>query len=126
MVEFRYRNSAIFFIYFPQFLNFDYLRQTAWRPQQHSTSFIKTVLSLADKKKSLELYHQECLERFGPFEKTKNPSGFMLFQLGKPMLTHWALSQTWTASFSDQYSGQARAKSLFLKEPYLDLQSICL
>lgn len=77
MVEFRYRNSAILsMLYFPQFLNFDYLRQTAWRPilVQHRTSFIKTVLSLADKRRaeSLELYQQECLERFGPFEAPKN------------------------------------------------------
>lgn len=97
---------------------------------QHRTSFIKTVLSLADKRRaeSLELYQQECLERFGPFEAPKNVKAiwFHAVSVGEtnaaqPLIEYYLKLGQPVLVTNTTKTGQARAKSLFLKEPYLDL-----
>lgn len=77
---------------------------------------------------SLELYHQECLERFGPFEDPKNVKAIWFHAVsvgGNQCCTAFnrALSQTWAAGFSDQYykNRSGTCQVTFLKEPYLDL-----
>ncbi|MEO9302288.1 3-deoxy-D-manno-octulosonic acid transferase [Acinetobacter pittii] len=77
---------------------------------------------------SQDLYNQECLERFGPFESPKNVRAiwFHAVSVGEtnaaqPLIEHYLkLSQPVLVTNTTK-TGQARAKSLFLKAPYLDL-----
>lgn len=77
---------------------------------------------------SQELYHQECLERFGPFESPKNVRAiwFHVVSVGEtnaaqPLIEHYLKLGQPVLVTNTTKTGQARAKSLFLKAPYLDL-----
>jgi len=77
---------------------------------------------------SQELYHQECLERFGPFESPKNVRAiwFHAVSVGEtnaaqPLIEHYLKLGQPVLVTNTTKTGQARAKSLFLKTPYLDL-----
>ncbi|ETR93214.1 3-deoxy-D-manno-octulosonic acid transferase [Acinetobacter lactucae] len=77
---------------------------------------------------SQELYHQECLERFGPFESPKNLKAiwFHAVSVGEtnaaqPLIEHYLKLGQPVLVTNTTKTGQARAKSLFLKAPYLDL-----
>ncbi|MDX8238804.1 3-deoxy-D-manno-octulosonic acid transferase [Acinetobacter pittii] len=77
---------------------------------------------------SQELYHQECLERFGPFETPKNVRAiwFHAVSVGEtnaaqPLIEHYLKLGQPVLVTNTTKTGQARAKSLFLKVPYLDL-----
>ena len=77
---------------------------------------------------SQELYNQECLERFGPFESPKNVRAiwFHAVSVGEtnaaqPLIEHYLKLGQSVLVTNTTKTGQARAKSLFLKAPYLDL-----
>lgn len=77
---------------------------------------------------SQELYNQECLERFGPFEYPKNVRAiwFHAVSVGEtnaaqPLIEHYLKLGQPVLVTNTTKTGQARAKSLFLKAPYLDL-----
>lgn len=77
---------------------------------------------------SQELYNQECLERFGPFEspKTVRAIWFHAVSVGEtnaaqPLIEHYLKLGQPVLVTNTTKTGQARAKSLFLKAPYLDL-----
>ncbi|WP_368678301.1 3-deoxy-D-manno-octulosonic acid transferase [Acinetobacter lactucae] len=77
---------------------------------------------------SQELYNQECLERFGPFESPKNVKAiwFHAVSVGEtnaaqPLIEHYLKLGQPVLVTNTTKTGQARAKSLFLKAPYLDL-----
>ncbi|EHU2868605.1 TPA: 3-deoxy-D-manno-octulosonic acid transferase [Acinetobacter baumannii] len=77
---------------------------------------------------SLELYQQECLERFGPFEAPKNVKAiwFHAVSVGEtnaaqPLIEYYLKLGQPVLVTNTTKTGQDRAKSLFLKEPYLDL-----
>ncbi|MCU4503246.1 3-deoxy-D-manno-octulosonic acid transferase [Acinetobacter sp. WU_MDCI_Abxe161] len=77
---------------------------------------------------SQKLYHQECLERFGPFETPKNVRAiwFHAVSVGEtnaaqPLIEHYLKLGQPVLVTNTTKTGQARAKSLFLKAPYLDL-----
>ncbi|MFP5082972.1 3-deoxy-D-manno-octulosonic acid transferase [Acinetobacter pittii] len=77
---------------------------------------------------SQELYNQECLERFGPFESPKNVRTiwFHAVSVGEtnaaqPLIEHYLKLGQPVLVTNTTKTGQARAKSLFLKAPYLDL-----
>ncbi|MBJ9722194.1 3-deoxy-D-manno-octulosonic acid transferase [Acinetobacter calcoaceticus] len=77
---------------------------------------------------SQELYNQECLERFGPFESPKNVRviWFHAVSVGEtnaaqPLIEHYLKLGQPVLVTNTTKTGQARAKSLFLKAPYLDL-----
>ena len=85
---------------------------------------------MADKRRaeSQELYNQECLERFGPFESPKNVRAiwFHAVSVGEtnaaqPLIEHYLKLGQPVLVTNTTKTGQARAKSLFLKAPYLDL-----
>jgi 3-deoxy-D-manno-octulosonic-acid transferase len=73
-------------------------------------------------------FHQECLERFGPFQNPKNleTMWFHVVSVGEtnaaqPLIEHYLKLGHPVLVTNTTKTGQARAKSLFLKEPYLDL-----
>lgn len=77
---------------------------------------------------SQDLYNQECLERFGPFESPKNVRAiwFHAVSVGEtnaaqPLIEHYLKLGQPVLVTNTTKTGQARAKSLFLKAPYLDL-----
>lgn len=74
------------------------------------------------------LYQQECLERFGPFQPVKNRHAlwFHAVSVGEtnaaqPLIEHYLKLGYPVLVTNTTKTGQARAKSLFLKPPYLDL-----
>ncbi|RKG34165.1 3-deoxy-D-manno-octulosonic acid transferase [Acinetobacter guerrae] len=74
------------------------------------------------------LYQQECLERFGPFQPVKNRHAlwFHAVSVGEtnaaqPLIEHYLKLGYPVLVTNTTKTGQARAKSLFLKQPYLDL-----
>ncbi len=71
---------------------------------------------------SQELYNQECLERFGPFESPKNVRAiwFHAVSVGEtnaaqPLIEHYLKLGQPVLVTNTTKTGQARAKSLFLK-----------
>ena len=77
---------------------------------------------------STEQFHQECLERFGPFQPVKNRQAiwFHVVSVGEtnaaqPLIEHYLKAGHPVLVTNTTKTGQARAKSLFLKAPYLDL-----
>ncbi|ADY83366.1 3-deoxy-D-manno-2-octulosonate transferase [Acinetobacter pittii PHEA-2] len=77
---------------------------------------------------SQELYNQECLERFGPYQSPKNVRAiwFHAVSVGEtnaaqPLIEHYLKLGQPVLVTNTTKTGQARAKSLFLKAPYLDL-----
>ena len=74
------------------------------------------------------LYQQECLERFGPFQPPKNLNTiwFHVVSVGEtnaaqPLIEHYLKLGHPVLVTNTTKTGQARAKSLFLKAPYLAL-----
>ena len=74
------------------------------------------------------LFQQECLERFGPFQPPKNLQTiwFHVVSVGEtnaaqPLIEHYLKLGQSVLVTNTTKTGQARAKSLFLKAPYLDL-----
>ncbi|WP_034170288.1 3-deoxy-D-manno-octulosonic acid transferase [Acinetobacter sp. YZS-X1-1] len=77
---------------------------------------------------SPEQLQQELLERFGPFQSPKNLQSiwFHVVSVGEtnaaqPLIEHYLKFGHPVLVTNTTKTGQARAKSLFLKEPYLDL-----
>ena len=75
-----------------------------------------------------EKFQQECLERFGPFQPVKNRQAiwFHVVSVGEtnaaqPLIEHYLKAGHPVLVTNTTKTGQARAKSLFLKAPYLDL-----
>ncbi|MBJ7436996.1 MAG: 3-deoxy-D-manno-octulosonic acid transferase [Acinetobacter sp.] len=75
-----------------------------------------------------EQFQQECLERFGPFQPVKNRQAiwFHVVSVGEtnaaqPLIEHYLKAGHPVLVTNTTKTGQARAKSLFLKAPYLDL-----
>lgn len=75
-----------------------------------------------------EQFQQECLERFGPFQPVKNRQAiwFHVVSVGEtnaaqPLIEHYLKASHPVLVTNTTKTGQARAKSLFLKAPYLDL-----
>ena len=75
-----------------------------------------------------EQLHQESIERFGPFQAVKNTQAiwFHAVSVGEtnaaqPLIEHYLKLGHPVLVTNTTKTGQARAKSLFLKEPYLDL-----
>ena len=73
-------------------------------------------------------YQQECLERFGPFQAVKNTQAiwFHVVSVGEtnaaqPLIEHYLKAGHPVLVTNTTKTGQARAKSLFLKEPYTQL-----
>lgn len=78
----------------------------------------KRALNMAD-------YQQECLERFGPFQPAKNLNTlwFHCVSVGEtnaaqPLIEHYLKLGHAVLVTNTTKTGQARAKSLFLKAPY--------
>ncbi|OBY74140.1 3-deoxy-D-manno-octulosonic acid transferase [Acinetobacter gyllenbergii] len=74
------------------------------------------------------LFQQECIERFGPFKPAKNLGAiwFHAVSVGEtnaaqPLIEHYLKLGHPVLVTNTTKTGQARAKSLFLKDPYLDL-----
>lgn len=74
------------------------------------------------------LFQQECLERFGPFQPVKNTGAiwFHVVSVGEtnaaqPLIEHYLKLGHPVLVTNTTKTGQARAKSLFQKAPYLDL-----
>lgn len=74
------------------------------------------------------LFQQECLERFGPFQPVKNTGAiwFHAVSVGEtnaaqPLIEHYLKLGHPILVTNTTKTGQARAKSLFQKAPYLDL-----
>ena len=70
-------------------------------------------------------YQQECLERFGPFQDVKNQHAiwFHCVSVGEtnaaqPLIEHYLKAGHSVLVTNTTKTGQARAKSLFLKAPY--------
>lgn len=70
-------------------------------------------------------YQQECLERFGPFQPVKNTQAiwFHVVSVGEtnaaqPLIEHYLKNGQPVLVTNTTKTGQARAKSLFLKAPY--------
>ena len=70
-------------------------------------------------------YQQECLERFGPFQPVKNLHAiwFHVVSVGEtnaaqPLIEHYLKQGHPVLVTNTTKTGQARAKSLFLKAPY--------
>ena len=73
-------------------------------------------------------YQQECLERFGPFQDVKNQHAiwFHCVSVGEtnaaqPLIEHYLKAGHAVLVTNTTKTGQARAKSLFLKAPYQGL-----
>ncbi|MCH7313939.1 3-deoxy-D-manno-octulosonic acid transferase [Acinetobacter sp. ANC 3882] len=74
------------------------------------------------------LFQQECIERFGPFQAPQNlrTIWFHAVSVGEtnaaqPLIEHYLKLGHPVLVTNTTKTGQARAKSLFLKAPYLDL-----
>ena len=70
-------------------------------------------------------YQQECVERFGPFQDVKNQHAiwFHCVSVGEtnaaqPLIEHYLKAGHSVLVTNTTKTGQARAKSLFLKAPY--------
>ncbi len=90
-------------------------------------SIIKPLYKWRIKKRALnmEQLQQECLERFGPFQapKNRNAMWFHVVSVGEtnaaqPLIEHYLKLGHAVLVTNTTKTGQARAKSLFLKAPY--------
>lgn len=90
-------------------------------------SIIKPLYQWRIKKRALnvEQLQQECLERFGPFQAPKNLHAiwFHVVSVGEtnaaqPLIEHYLKLGHAVLVTNTTKTGQARAKSLFLKAPY--------
>lgn len=90
-------------------------------------TLIKPLYKWQIKKRALttEQLQQECLERFGPFQPPKNLHAiwFHVVSVGEtnaaqPLIEHYLKLGHPVLVTNTTKTGQARAKSLFLKAPY--------
>ncbi|NNH26280.1 3-deoxy-D-manno-octulosonic acid transferase [Acinetobacter terrestris] len=90
-------------------------------------SVIKPLYQWRIKKRALDMeqLQQECLERFGPFQTPKNLKAiwFHVVSVGEtnaaqPLIEHYLKLGHAVLVTNTTKTGQARAKSLFLKAPY--------
>ncbi|MEZ2902583.1 3-deoxy-D-manno-octulosonic acid transferase [Acinetobacter terrestris] len=90
-------------------------------------SVIKPLYQWRIKKRALDMeqLQQECLERFGPFQQPKNLKAiwFHVVSVGEtnaaqPLIEHYLKLGHAVLVTNTTKTGQARAKSLFLKAPY--------
>jgi len=90
-------------------------------------SVIKPLYQWRIKKRALDMeqLQQECLERFGPFQQPKNLHAiwFHVVSVGEtnaaqPLIEHYLKLGHAVLVTNTTKTGQARAKSLFLKAPY--------
>ena len=93
-------------------------------------AMIKPLYKWRIKKRALnmEQLQQECLERFGPFQQPKNRNAiwFHVVSVGEtnaaqPLIEHYLKLGHAVLVTNTTKTGQARAKSLFLKAPYASL-----
>ena len=93
-------------------------------------AMIKPLYKWRIKKRALnmEQLQQECLERFGPFQQPKNRNAiwFHVVSVGEtnaaqPLIEHYLKLGHAVLVTNTTKTGQARAKSLFLKAPYQSL-----
>ncbi|WP_180170772.1 3-deoxy-D-manno-octulosonic acid transferase [Acinetobacter sp. YH12027] len=93
-------------------------------------ALIKPLYQWRIKKRAedLQLYQQECLERFGPFQPVKNRNAiwFHVVSVGEtnaaqPLIEHYLKASHPVLVTNTTKTGQARAKQLFLKAPYESL-----
>lgn len=93
-------------------------------------SIFKPLYQWRIKKRALnvEQLQQESLERFGPFQAPKNLNSiwFHVVSVGEtnaaqPLIEHYLKLGHTVLVTNTTKTGQARAKSLFLKEPYIPL-----
>jgi len=93
-------------------------------------TLIKPLYKWQIKKRALntEQLQQECLERFGPFQQPKNLHAlwFHVVSVGEtnaaqPLIEHYLKLGHPVLVTNTTKTGQARAKSLFLKAPYAHL-----
>jgi 3-deoxy-D-manno-octulosonic-acid transferase len=93
-------------------------------------SILKPLYQWRIKKRALntEQWQQECLERFGPFQPPKNLNAiwFHVVSVGEtnaaqPVIEHYLKLGHAVLVTNTTKTGQARAKSLFLKAPYAHL-----
>ena len=93
-------------------------------------SIVKPLYQWRIKKRASDLseYQQECLERFGPFQqpKNKNTIWFHAVSVGEtnaaqPLIEHYLKLGHAVLVTNTTKTGQARAKSLFLKAAYAHL-----
>lgn len=93
-------------------------------------ALIKPLYQWRIKKRAedLQLYQQECLERFGPFQPVKNRNAiwFHVVSVGEtnaaqPLIEHYLKAGHPVLVTNTTKTGQARAKQLFLKSPYESL-----
>ena len=93
-------------------------------------AMIKPLYKWRIKKRALnmEQLQQECLERFGPFQQPKNRNAiwFHVVSVGEtnaaqPLIEHYLKLGHAVLVTNTTKTGQARAKSLFLKVPYASL-----
>lgn len=93
-------------------------------------SILKPLYQWRIKKRALNMgqWQQECLERFGPFQPPKNLNAiwFHVVSVGEtnaaqPLIEHYLKLGHAVLVTNTTKTGQARAKSLFLKAPYAHL-----
>lgn len=93
-------------------------------------ALIKPLYQWRIKKRAedFQLYQQECLERFGPFQPVKNRNAiwFHVVSVGEtnaaqPLIEHYLKAGHPVLVTNTTKTGQARAKQLFLKAPYESL-----
>lgn len=93
-------------------------------------ALLKPIYKWRIKKRAdnIEQFHQECLERFGPFQSPKNLNAiwFHVVSVGEtnaaqPLIEHYLKLGYAVLVTNTTKTGQARAKSLFAKAPYVDL-----
>ena len=90
-------------------------------------AIVKPLYQWRIKKRATDLaqYQQECLERFGPFQPVKNQQAiwFHAVSVGEtnaaqPLIEHYLKNGHAVLVTNTTKTGQARAKSLFLKAPF--------
>lgn len=90
-------------------------------------AIVKPLYQWRIKKRATDLaqYQQECLERFGPFQPVKNQHAiwFHAVSVGEtnaaqPLIEHYLKQGHAVLVTNTTKTGQARAKSLFLKAPF--------
>ncbi|MFC2995454.1 3-deoxy-D-manno-octulosonic acid transferase [Acinetobacter sichuanensis] len=90
-------------------------------------AIVKPLYQWRIKKRATDIaqYQQECLERFGPFQPVKNRQAiwFHAVSVGEtnaaqPLIEHYLKNGHAVLVTNTTKTGQARAKSLFLKPPF--------
>lgn len=113
------------FIFRDSFFEVTFLTTPFW--YNAALAILKPVYQWRIKKRAEneQQYQQECLERFGPFQPAKNQDvlWFHVVSVGEtnaaqPLIEHYLKLGHPILVTNTTKTGQARAKSLFLKAPY--------